>query len=296
MLVFTRLGVTRARWLGLCALLTCVAGLALLRPAQAAVSDPLEDEARRLEASAQARRASPLAAVDWVRLDALSGWLAPGRVEAALARFTRTRGVSPSAAAYAEWLLRERALRRLDATAAQASARRLGLIDAFVWRVGPPPGPMESMTEGTGWRTYPQGAGAGELWMDAFARPALDTEVTLATRLASDTDRGAVLRLGYDDEVTVWLNGDEVYGANATHAAALDQVAVPVRLRSGSNRMVVRLRQHRGARVCNGRRDERALARLGAGRRRPNRRARHGPCPRIRLRCRLGVRRDLLCA
>ncbi len=247
MLVFTRLGVTRARWLGLCALLTCVAGLALLRPAQAAVSDPLEDEARRLEASAQARRASPLAAVDWVRLDALSGWLAPGRVEAALARFTRTRGVSPSAAAYAEWLLRERALRRLDATAAQASARRLGLIDAFVWRVGPPPGPMESMTEGTGWQTYPQGAGAGELWMDAFARPALDTEVTLATRLASDTDRGAVLRLGYDDEVTVWLNGDEVYGANATHAAALDQVAVPVRLRSGSNRMVVRLRQQSGA-------------------------------------------------
>jgi|GEM_PF-2212694 len=247
MLVYPRLGVARARWLGLFALLTCVAWLAPLRPARAAAFDPLEDEARRLEASAQAKRASPVAAVDWVRLDALSGWLAPGRVDATLSRFARTRGATPSAAALAEWLLRERALRRLDAPAAQASARRLGLIDAFVWRVGPTPGPLETLEEGAGWRAYPQGAGAGELWMDAFARPALDTEVTLATRLASDTDRGAVLRLGYDDEVTVWLNGDEVYASNTAHAAALDQVAVPVRLRSGNNRLVVRLRQQSGA-------------------------------------------------
>jgi transglutaminase-like putative cysteine protease len=220
-------------------------------PAVPAASRPTDDpvlrEARDAEASAFSRRARPEAAADLFRLDELWGWLPPGHVEGVLRRFADAERTAPAVAALAEWLLRERALRRLDAPVALASARRLGLLDAFVWRSGSAPHPVEPLVAGPPWHPYPLGAGAGELWLDAFVRPALETRVTLATRVVSTTERAAVLRLGYDDRAKVWLNGDEVHAADASHAAFLDQVAVPVRLRAGDNRLVVEVEQSTGA-------------------------------------------------
>jgi tetratricopeptide (TPR) repeat protein len=55
--------------------------------------------------------------------------------------------------------------------------------------------------------------------------------------------REAQLRVGHDDDVKVWLNGEEVLSRNVSRSARIDQEIVPVSLKGGVNEILVK--------VCN---------------------------------------------
>ena len=86
-------------------------------------------------------------------------------------------------------------------------------------------------------------------WADGFVNLASllkPNEWTVAyalTRLESPTARNVQLRIGSDDEVKVWLNGDLVLSHGVPRFAAVDQDIVPVSMRSGTNEIRVK--------VCN---------------------------------------------
>jgi len=69
------------------------------------------------------------------------------------------------------------------------------------------------------------------------------TAAYAATRLYSPDARSVQLRIGSDDEVKVWLNGELVLNSNVPRFAAMDQDIVHVNLRSGTNEILVK--------VCN---------------------------------------------
>ncbi|MCB9535869.1 MAG: DUF3857 domain-containing protein [Myxococcales bacterium] len=218
-----------------------------LAAAQARPTDHARAEADRLIAQAAARGAEAGGAVDLMRLAELDPWAPAGAIPRALRDAADDPKRAPLVRAVAWWLLRDLARERLDVATADAARAALGLLGGFVWRVGAAPHPTAPLAEGEGWRPFPDALGGGELWLDAVVRPERDAVATLATRLDSPSGGPAVLRLGYDDAVTVWLNGDEVYVAPADHPAWLDQAAIPVVLRAGANRLVVEVRQRTGA-------------------------------------------------
>lgn len=228
------------------ALVALVALCAPPRPALAAERDPARVEAARLVERAAARGDVAGGAVDLLRLAELADWLPDGEAEGALRIAALDARRAPLVRAVAWWLVRESALARLDRRTADEAVAALGLLDGFSMRIGPGPHPVAELSPDD-FRPYPRGAGAGVLWLDAWLRPDRETTATVVSRLVSADGGPAVLRFGYDDAITVWLNGDEVYASPATHPAWLDQAAVPVRLRAGDNRLVVEVRQRSGA-------------------------------------------------
>jgi len=68
-----------------------------------------------------------------------------------------------------------------------------------------------------------------------------------AVRLHSPTARDVQFRIGSDDEVKVWLNSDLVLSSNYARYAAIDQEVVHVKLRSGTNQILVKVCNHTGA-------------------------------------------------
>ena len=212
----------------------------------AVAPSPESVELDRLWSQARLRHALPGGAVELIRMDDLRGWLPRTDTESRLQTAARDAQALPTYRATAQWLLREHAERRLNAPGADAAATALGLLDGFAMRPGPAPAQSTDALNPEGFRAYPHGAGHGVLWLEAFVRPAQESAATLATRLVA-TGGPAVLRLGFDDAVTVWLNGDELYRSEKEHPAYLDQAAIPVRLRAGDNRLVVEVRQHSGA-------------------------------------------------
>lgn len=76
------------------------------------------------------------------------------------------------------------------------------------------------------------------------------------TTLTSPTAQDAVLHIGSDDGVKVWLNGQVVHSNNATRAMSPGQDKVKVRLRQGENTLLVKLTQGGGewalcVRICS---------------------------------------------
>ncbi len=211
----------------------------------AAQPDEVTAEADRLEAQARVRGSTAGGAVDLMRLTELWRWLPAGDVEARLHKASKDRKRDPLVRAAADWGLRSLALSRMDIQAAQAAAARLGLITGFSYRAGPAP-PVTAVTDPKGWSTWPADGNAGELRLEAFVRPNREVRATLMTHL-SGSEGPAVLRLGYDDAVKVWLNGDEVYASGAEHRSWLDQAAIPIHLRPDHNRLVIEVQQRSGA-------------------------------------------------
>lgn len=81
-------------------------------------------------------------------------------------------------------------------------------------------------------------------WLDltrgfGTAGPLLDVAAYARTTLRSDSARAATLRLGFDDWLTVWVNGAEC--ATLRHDAGFAAAQVPIRLRAGANELLVKL-------------------------------------------------------
>jgi hypothetical protein len=68
----------------------------------------------------------------------------------------------------------------------------------------------------------------------------------LRTIVTSESDQAALLELGTDDGVKVWLNGQVVHGNNTVRACTPAQDKVKVQLRKGENNLLLKVTQGGG--------------------------------------------------
>jgi hypothetical protein len=66
------------------------------------------------------------------------------------------------------------------------------------------------------------------------------------TYVHSNSDRDATVLVGSDDQVAVWLNGEEIHRHNAYRGAVPDNDAAPCRLRKGWNTVLAKIGQNGG--------------------------------------------------
>jgi len=66
------------------------------------------------------------------------------------------------------------------------------------------------------------------------------------TNVWSDNDRNALMLVGSDDQMAVWLNGEEVHRNNIVRNAAPDQDLASCRLNAGWNSVLCKVGQHQG--------------------------------------------------
>jgi hypothetical protein len=70
--------------------------------------------------------------------------------------------------------------------------------------------------------------------------------VYLATHIMSESDRRAIVSLGYDGPVRVWLNGALIFCGPGTNPALPDMVSVYGMLKKGENTLVIALDSNQG--------------------------------------------------
>ncbi|MCU0874417.1 MAG: HEAT repeat domain-containing protein, partial [Pirellulaceae bacterium] len=114
----------------------------------------------------------------------------------------------------------------------------------------------EKSDDGAEWRpvTVPPGGKTGLVEMDKIFG-GNDRVAYLKTQLASVKEQDAVLELGSDDGIKVWLNGQVVHANNATRPCAPGQDKVNVKLKQGPNTLLLKITQGGGewsacCRVC----------------------------------------------
>jgi hypothetical protein len=96
------------------------------------------------------------------------------------------------------------------------------------------------------WRTVRPGAG-GYVDLQAFFAPNSSDIVSYLTQeVESPADQDATVLLGSDDGAKLWVNGTLVHTTRATRAAAPEQDTVKVKLRKGTNRILVKIHNGNG--------------------------------------------------
>ncbi|MFN3485709.1 MAG: hypothetical protein ACK44W_09535, partial [Planctomycetota bacterium] len=91
----------------------------------------------------------------------------------------------------------------------------------------------------------PQGDGKAALFdLDQLFKPKDDVSSYLLIHVRAPMPMSAQLLLGYDDACKVWLNGAVVHTGEGVKKA--DEVAVPVKLREGWNRLLVKVHNKGG--------------------------------------------------
>lgn len=68
----------------------------------------------------------------------------------------------------------------------------------------------------------------------------------LSITIDSDREQKAELRLGSDDQAKLWLNGQLVFQQARARRFAADNDIVPVELRKGANRLLVKVCNEQG--------------------------------------------------
>jgi putative heme-binding domain-containing protein len=91
------------------------------------------------------------------------------------------------------------------------------------------------------WRTVKPGAG-GYVDLAAFFAPDSRNIVSYLTReIISPADQEATVLLGTDDGAKLWINGKLVHTTTLTRAAAPEQDTVNVKLKKGTNRILLKI-------------------------------------------------------
>lgn len=93
------------------------------------------------------------------------------------------------------------------------------------------------------WAPHYGAAGRGMVDLQSFLQPSQDVHAYAAVELSVAADTDAILWLGSDDGVTVWLDGRQVHRLDTARAAVRDQDRVPVHLAAGVRSLVVRVDQ-----------------------------------------------------
>jgi hypothetical protein len=93
------------------------------------------------------------------------------------------------------------------------------------------------------WKPQFGPAGRGMVDLLGFMKPDRNVYAYAAADIEVPVDVDAILWLGSDDGVTVWLEGKEVHRNDIARAAVRDQDRVPLRLTAGTHRVVMRIDQ-----------------------------------------------------
>ncbi len=184
------------------------------------------------------------------------GW---ERLAASLERLAG-RPAAPELEGLRDWILARQLLRCGRSEDARARFDRLGFLRA--WRiVGPfdneagrgfhevhPPetdpaldGTFDGDVRKVSWRVARADEPAGALNLDAHFRPNDEVLAYALTFVRAEATTPAVLRLGSDEGVKVWLNGVLVHAADVHRELGFDQDRIPVMLAPGWNRLLIQV-------------------------------------------------------
>jgi len=90
------------------------------------------------------------------------------------------------------------------------------------------------------WTLYHSTHAKGWVDLDARLKPNDKVLAYAYTELAIEAERDVELRLGRDDGLTVWLNGQVVYDEHGPHSVDTEEFVVKARLAEGINRILVK--------------------------------------------------------
>lgn len=99
----------------------------------------------------------------------------------------------------------------------------------------------------TGWRSATTPATAGMIDLLAEYGDLSDVSAYGFAEIVSDEAVDAVARMGSDDGVRLWINGELVHEHNVQRSAVLDNDQVPVMLKAGKNALLIQVTQGPGA-------------------------------------------------
>jgi alpha-mannosidase len=98
--------------------------------------------------------------------------------------------------------------------------------------------------EGRTWKNHRSPADTVDLLANAIGFPCRHNAVAFAfCYVASPAEQNAVLRLGSDDGIAAWLNGNRVWFNDASRLMVKDQDEAPVRLLQGWNLLLLKISQ-----------------------------------------------------
>ena len=89
-----------------------------------------------------------------------------------------------------------------------------------------------------GWVGLGEIYGAQDITSDSIAYATCSVEV--------DTEREAVIGLGSDDDIELWMNGESIFSHEGTRGVRRDDDLVPVIIPSGQNRLLVKVCNRKG--------------------------------------------------
>ena len=102
--------------------------------------------------------------------------------------------------------------------------------------------------EAAHWEALPPRSRTGQPWMLDLAETVGGTQCVayVRTRVHSESTREALLELGFDDGIKVWLNGKVVHTKDTSGAAEPGEDKAKVRLNEGWNSLMLKVKQHTG--------------------------------------------------
>jgi HEAT repeat protein len=96
------------------------------------------------------------------------------------------------------------------------------------------------------WRQVQSTSLEGVIDLEQLFRRAQETCAYAYAEVESASERDVLLKIGSDDGVVVWLNGERVHANNATRPLIIDQDTAAARLQAGKNRILVKILQGGG--------------------------------------------------
>ena len=246
------------------------------------VDDPLPAEAQARAKDALARSRSLRGAPALLRLRAVRDDLAdPRPVDTTLARVAGDARSEPFTRTLARQLLVDIDVAQGRVDEAGRRLRALGYLqDVFVLggfdnegKTGCDTdfGPeakldLEASLQAKGhlarWRKAPQRSLDGGVDLGAMVRPSRGVVAYVLALLDEPAPRRTVLALGTSGAFRLWVNGEKVASADAYHPARPDQERLSVQLRSGVNRILLKVCHEDSGVLGAYLRDEEARARL----------------------------------
>jgi len=104
-------------------------------------------------------------------------------------------------------------------------------------------GPLEFEGRSLAWRAARVTDPLGRLDLLSLFEPNLNVAAYTYTEFSAGVSTNVLLKLGSDDGVVVWLNGEGVHGVNTGRSLQVDQDVVPVTLRAGRNTLLCKVLQ-----------------------------------------------------
>lgn len=96
------------------------------------------------------------------------------------------------------------------------------------------------------WTPFEIGNPSGVADLAPVVSSSQDVVVYAYTEFSVNAAMDAVLKLGSDDGIVAWLNGERIHGADAARPVQVDQDVVDVRLKQGTNTLLLKITQGGG--------------------------------------------------